>query len=145
MLWWVINSFKRDCSTLYRDNNGRTFTSPDGPAKWPQADGKTPMILQNKWRIYWIQNLLKIRSKIRIRKSSFETGTDSGWVWIDHPCLELKKEHLSLEDEISSYLPDQKMENSSGEKPKRDNEEYYEEIEALGRFLNWCFLDGARW
>ena len=50
---------------------------------------------------------------------------------------------MSLEDEISSYLPDQKMENSSGEKPKRDNEEYYEEIEALGRFSNWCFLDGA--
>lgn len=51
---------------------------------------------------------------------------------------------MSLEDEISSYLPDHKMENSSGEKPKRDNEEYYEEIEALGRFSNWCFLDGAR-
>ena len=86
MLWWVINSFKRDCSTLYRDNNGRTFTSPDGPAKWPQADGKTPMILQNKWRIYWIQNLLKIRSKIRIRKRSFKIRTDFG-LGLDRPPL----------------------------------------------------------
>ena len=48
--------------------------------------------------------------------------------------MKLEKEHLSLEDEISSYLSDNKMEKSSGEKPKRDNEEYYEEIEALGRF-----------
>ena len=46
-----------------------------------------------------------------------------------------------MEDEISSYLPDQKMENSSGEKPKRDNEEYYEEIEALGRFSKRYKLD----
>ena len=48
--------------------------------------------------------------------------------------MKLKKEQLSLEDEICSYLPDQKMDQSSGEKPKRYNEEYYEEIEALGRF-----------
>ena len=52
------------------------------------------------------------------------------------PKVKLKKEHLSLEDEISSYLSDNKMDQSSGEKPKRDNEEYYEEIEALGRFSN---------
>ena len=52
------------------------------------------------------------------------------------PNVKLKKEHLSLEDEISSYLSDNKMDQSSGEKPKRDNEEYYEEIEALGRFSN---------
>ena len=50
--------------------------------------------------------------------------------------MKLKKEQLSLEDEICSYLPDQEMDQSSGEKPKRDNEEYYEEIEALGRFSN---------
>ena len=40
-----------------------------------------------------------------------------------------KKEHLSLEDEITSYLSE-KMEEPSEEKKKRDNEEYYEEIEA---------------
>ena len=39
-----------------------------------------------------------------------------------------KKEHLSLEDEITSYLSE-KMEEPSEEKKKRDNEEYYEEIE----------------
>ena len=39
-----------------------------------------------------------------------------------------KKEHLGLEDEITSYLSE-KMEEPSEEKKKRDNEEYYEEIE----------------
>ena len=57
------------------------------------------------------------------------------------PNVKLKKEHLSLEDEISSYLSDNKMDQSSGEKPKRDNEEYYEEIEALGRFSKRYKLD----
>ena len=50
--------------------------------------------------------------------------------------MKLKKEHLSLEDEISTYLSDNKMDKSLEEKPKRDNAEYYEEIEALGRFSN---------
>ena len=55
--------------------------------------------------------------------------------------MKLKKEQLSLEDEICSYLPDQEMDQSSGEIPKRDNEEYYEEIEALGRFSKRYKLD----
>ena len=33
------------------------------------------------------------------------------------------------------------MDQSSGERPKRDNEEYYEEIEALGRFSKRYKLD----
>ena len=59
----------------------------------------------------------------------------SGWNWIwGEGEVEVKlnlgnwKKELSLEEEISSYLA--MNEEPSGEKKKRDNEEYYEEIEA---------------
>ena len=55
------------------------------------------------------------------------------WIWVEGE-VEVKlnlgnwKKELSLEEEISSYLA--MNEEPSGEKKKRDNEEYYEEIEA---------------